>query len=241
VADALFDFEDVALEIDGTRILDGVTASVADVGITCLLGPSGSGKSTLLRLLNRLEVPTSGVVRFRGGDVADLDPLVLRRRVGMVFQRPVPFPGTVRDNLLVAAPDASDDDVGRVLDRASLPAVLLDRVADDLSGGEQQRMCLARSLLAGPEVLLLDEPTSALDAAAVGALERAARSLADDGMPIVWVTHDLRQVERIGDACLVIVEGRIADDHAREHFLAGEALDHGPHDEPHDEGSSDDG
>jgi putative ABC transport system ATP-binding protein len=227
VADALFDVEEVVLEIDGTRILDGVTAGIADAGITCLLGPSGSGKSTLLRLLNRLEVPTSGIVRFRGDDVAGLDPLALRRRVGMVFQRPVPFPGTVRDNLLVAAPDASDDDIGRVLDRAALPAVLLDRVADDLSGGEQQRMCLARSLLAGPEVLLLDEPTSALDRAAMGALERAARSLADDGMPIVWVTHDLRQVERIGDACLVIVEGRIADDEAKERFLAGEGSEDG--------------
>jgi putative ABC transport system ATP-binding protein len=221
VADALFDFEDVVLEIDGTRILDGVTAGVPDAGITCLLGPSGSGKSTLLRLCNRLEVPTSGVVRFRGDDVADLDPLALRRRVGMVFQRPVPFPGTVRDNLLVAAPDASDDDVLRVLDRAALPAALLDRVADDLSGGEQQRMCLARSLLAGPEVLLLDEPTSALDTAAMGALERAGRALADDGMPMVWVTHDMRQVERIGDGCLVIVEGRIADDEARARFLTG--------------------
>jgi putative ABC transport system ATP-binding protein len=225
VADALFDFEEVVLEIDGTRILDGVTASVPDTGITCLLGPSGSGKSTLLRLCNRLEVPTSGVVRFRGDDVADLDPLVLRRRVGMVFQRPVPFPGTVRDNLLVAAPDASDDDVLRVLDRAALPAALLDRVADDLSGGEQQRMCLARSLLAGPEVLLLDEPTSALDTAAMGALERAGRALADDGMPMVWVTHDMRQVDRIGDGCLVIVDGRIADDEARERFLAGDVDD----------------
>jgi putative ABC transport system ATP-binding protein len=131
----------------------------------------------------------------------------------------------VRDNLLVAAPDASDDDVLRVLDRAALPAALLDRVADDLSGGEQQRMCLARSLLAGPEVLLLDEPTSALDTAAMGALERAGRALADDGMPMVWVTHDMRQVDRIGDGCLVIVDGRIADDEARERFLAGDVDD----------------
>ncbi len=209
---ALFAFDDVVLEADGRRILDGITATVPDRGITCLVGPSGSGKSTLLRLCNRLEVPTSGTVRFRGQDVAALDPLAHRRRVGMVFQRPTPFPGTVRENLRVAAPQAGDDELAAVLERAALDPSMLDRVADDLSGGEQQRMCLARSLVVGPEVLLMDEPTSALDPQATEMLESLATSLAhEQGVPVLWVSHDLDQVDRIADARLVLEEGRIVE------------------------------
>src|SRR5690348_6376990 len=98
-----FDFEDVVVERGGIRALDGFSARLPDGGITVLFGPSGSGKTTVLRLCNRLDVPTTGRVCFRGKDIATLDPLRLRRQVGMVFQRPTPFPGTVRDNLLVAA------------------------------------------------------------------------------------------------------------------------------------------
>jgi len=206
---ALFAFEDVVLELGGRRVLDGVQAELPDEGVTCLVGPSGSGKSTLLRLCNRLEVPTSGVVRFRGEDVAGLDPLAHRRRVGMVFQRPTPFPGSVRDNLLVAHPDADEDALHAALERAALPPSFLDRVADDLSGGEAQRMCLARTLVTEPEVLLMDEPTSALDPEATKDLERLARQLADRGERIVWVSHDPEQVDRIADARFVVEEGRV--------------------------------
>ena len=109
------------VEVGGARILDGVTADGRRRRASpASSGRSGSGKSTLLRLCNRLEVPTSGVVRFRGDDVLTLDPLTHRRRVGMVFQRPTPFPGTVRDNLLVACPDADDDQLGGALERAGL-------------------------------------------------------------------------------------------------------------------------
>src|SRR3546814_3243153 len=100
---ALFELEDVVVEVDGRSIIDVPNLVIPDSGITVVAGPSGSGKSTLLRLCNRLEVPTRGVIRFRGDDIASLDPLAHRRRVGMVFQRPAPFPGTVRDNLEVAA------------------------------------------------------------------------------------------------------------------------------------------
>lgn len=205
----LFAFEDVVLELGGRRVLDGVRAELPDEGVTCLVGPSGSGKSTLLRLCNRLEVPTSGVVRFRGEDVAGLDPLTHRRRVGMVFQRPTPFPGSVRENLLVADPDADEPALEAALERAALPARFLDRVADDLSGGETQRMCLARTLLTEPEVLLMDEPTSALDPQATEELEERARHLAENGVPIVWVSHDPEQVNRIADARFIIEEGRV--------------------------------
>lgn len=219
----LFDFEDVVVRFGDTVVLDGVTTAVPDAGgVTCLLGPSGAGKSTLLRLCNRLEVPTTGCVRFRGDDIAARDPLRLRRAVGMVFQRATVFPGTVRDNLLVAAPDADDEALLGALARAHLPARLLDREADALSGGEAQRACLARTLVTGPEVLLMDEPTSALDPTATKGLEELGRELAGDGIPLLWVTHDLAQADRIADRRIVLVGGRIADEHQVEHYLASE-------------------
>ncbi len=178
-------------------------------GITCVLGPSGAGKSTLLRLCNRLEVPTAGTVRFRGRDVAELDPLALRREVGMVFQRPTLFGGTVRDNLAVARPDGDEAAFVGALERARLDASFLDRPADELSGGEAQRACLARTLVTGPRVLLMDEPTSALDPASRRGLEDLARSLADEGVPMLWVTHDLAQADRLADDVLVLIGGRL--------------------------------
>ena len=215
----LFAFEAVCVEAGGTAILDHVDAAVPDHGITVVAGPSGAGKSTLLRLCNRLEVPTSGTVRFRGDDVARLDPLALRRQVGMVFQRPTLFGGTVRDNLAVAAPGAGDDVWAAALERAALPQSFLDRPAADLSGGEAQRACLARTLVTGPCVLLLDEPTSALDAGPRLAFERLARVLADGGVPVVWVTHDLDQLRRIADQLLVLDRGRVV------HHGAASAVD----------------
>lgn len=211
-AAALFAFEQVRLEVGDAVILDGVDARIPDGGVTALVGPSGSGKSTLLRLCNRLAVPTAGRVLFRGADLADLDVLAHRRRVGMVFQRPVLFPGTVRDNLLVAAPDADDAAMAAVLERAHLPAGFLDRVGDDLSGGEAQRACLARALAAGPQVLLMDEPTASLDSAAAAVLEGLARDLADAGVPVVWVSHDRAQVARLADRMLELDAGRVVGD-----------------------------
>jgi putative ABC transport system ATP-binding protein len=148
------------------------------------------------------------VVRFRGRDVSAIDPLALRRQVGMVFQRPTPFPGTVRENLRVADPAAGEAAMGEALERAGLAPAFLDRRADDLSGGEAQRMCLARALAAGPEVLLLDEPTSSLDEASRELVESTGRRLADGGVPLVWVTHDRAQAERIADRMVLVEAGR---------------------------------
>jgi putative ABC transport system ATP-binding protein len=217
----LFDFEGVRVELGGRPVLHLDELTIGDAGITVLAGPSGAGKSTLLRLGNRLEAPTAGTVRFRGDDVAGLDPLAHRRRVGMVFQRPATFPGSVRDNLLVACTEADDDFFGEVLARAGLDPGFLDRRADDLSGGEAQRVCLARTLATRPEVLLLDEPTSALDPGPSRLLEQLARDLADSDVPLVWVSHDLAQVRRIADEVLVLDGGRVADDATREAFLDG--------------------
>lgn len=206
--DSVFDFADVVVERGGMRALDGFTAAIPSRGVTVVFGPSGSGKSTLLRLCNRLEVPTSGRALFHGKDIADIDPLWLRRRVGMCFQRPTPFPGTVGDNLRAADPHASDAQMAETLARVALTGSWLDRDATALSGGEAQRMCLARTLMAQPQVLLLDEPTSAVDAAAARVIEQAARGLADDGIPALWVTHDSAQVERIADWVVHIEHGR---------------------------------
>jgi putative ABC transport system ATP-binding protein len=205
---ALFDFHGVRLAKTGTVILHDVTAAVPEDGLTVVAGRSGAGKSTLLRLCNRLEVPDRGVVRFRGTDLAGVDPLTLRRRVGMVFQRPSLFPGTVRDNLHVADPAATEEALTGVMARVELDGDFLDRVGDELSGGEAQRVCLARTLVTGPEVLLMDEPTSSLDPGAVRTLERLARTLTAGGVPTLWVTHDVAQLRRLADHLLVLDAGR---------------------------------
>lgn len=178
-------------------------------GVTALIGPSGSGKSTLLRCCNRLEVPTAGRVLYCGEDVATLDPLKLRRKVGMVFQRPTPFPATVRENLQIAEPSISEVDAGSVLERVGLDASFLDRMATELSGGEAQRACLARTLATLPEVVLMDEVTSSVDPAQRLGLEGLARSLVSKGVTVLWVTHDLDQMRRVADHVLVVIDGHI--------------------------------
>jgi putative ABC transport system ATP-binding protein len=221
VVQPLFSFEDVRLVFQDTTVLDGITTTIDDEGVTVLAGPSGSGKSTLLRLCNRLDAPTSGTVRFRGDDVAELDPLRLRRRVGMVFQRPTLFPGTVRDNLLVAEPELSDRAARAALELVGLLPAFLDRTGDDLSGGEAQRACIARTLVTRPDALLMDEVTSALDPTHRIGIERLASRLADEGTPVVWVTHDLNQAARVASRTIVLDHGRIAEAGVAERFLAG--------------------
>ena len=203
------ELDDVSVVLNGVCILDRVTTEVPSGGVTVVTGPSGAGKSTLLRLCNRLEVPTSGVVRFNGDDVATTDPLWLRRQVGMVFQRPTLFAGTVRDNLRVARPDGSDEAYVEALQRAGLGVLFLDRDGGELSGGEAQRACLARTLVTAPEVLLMDEPTSALDDANTRLLERHTCSLTEHGVTVLWVTHDLAQAERIADHSIALEGGRL--------------------------------
>src|SRR3954454_17258480 len=139
-----------------------------------------------------------------------MDPLALRRRVGMVFQTPTPFGGSVLDNLAVARPDIGLDEARAVLERVELDASFLARPATELSGGEAQRVCLARTLVTGPEVLLMDEPTSSVDPQATQALERLARRLRGSGVVCIWVTHDLAQMRRLADRVLVVLDGSIA-------------------------------
>jgi len=204
-----FEFDRVTVRRAGRRVLDEVTACIPAAGITVISGPSGAGKTTLLRLCNRLEVPDQGVVRYRGRPVDDLDPLALRRRAGMVFQRPTPFPGSVADNLAVAHPDAGAEGMSAALRRVALDPALLAQEARTLSGGELQRMCLARTLVTRPETLLLDEPTSALDAQPKQVFETTARDLAAQGITIIWVTHDSAQADRVADQIYQLRDGQL--------------------------------
>jgi putative ABC transport system ATP-binding protein len=203
---ALFELEEVTVAGAERPRLSGVSLALHDGGITVLQGPSGSGKSTLLRLLNRLAAPDAGTVRYRGEDLAARDVLAHRREVGMVFQAPVLFPGTIADNIAVARPS---DPPSALLERAGLPASFLEREVGTLSGGEAQRACLARALGTGPRVLLMDEPTSALDHDATLTIEHLARTLADDGVPIILVSHDREQSARLGDRVVALHEGRL--------------------------------
>jgi putative ABC transport system ATP-binding protein len=205
-----FEFQRLTVQRSGRRVLDEITASIPAAGITVISGPSGAGKTTLLRLCNRLEVPDSGPVCYRGQPLDELDPLTLRRRVGMVFQRPTPFPGTIADNLAVAHPDAGTEELSTALKRVALDPGLLAQEARTLSGGELQRMCLARTLVTQPEALLLDEPTSALDEQPKRVFEYTARDLAAHGITIIWVTHDDAQASRVADRIYQLRDGHLA-------------------------------
>ncbi len=188
-------------------MLDDVTLSIPS-GSTAVLGPSGSGKSTLLRLLNRLADPDEGTVRFHGTDVRELDPLELRRRVGLVPQLPAPVPGTVAENVSFGPRlEGREVDPERPVELAGLNRTFLNRDASRLSVGEQQRVMLARALALEPEVLLLDEPTASLDAAAKEAVEDALRSL--HGVSLVLVTHDPGQAERLAERTIHLSGGRV--------------------------------
>jgi putative ABC transport system ATP-binding protein len=203
------EFDHVGVTRGDRVVFADCDATVPADGVTAVFGPSGCGKSTLLRLCNRLGVPDAGRVLLDGVDVASIEPTSLRRRVGMVFQQPTPFGGTVADNLRVAEPTLDDAAAAALLARCGLDGSFLTRPAPELSGGEAQRMCLARTLATEPEVLLADEPTAALDAVATAAIESTVAALADDGMTVVWVGHDAAQVRRVADRVLFVSDGRL--------------------------------
>jgi putative ABC transport system ATP-binding protein len=207
---------------EGRRIVDAVSFVVPEGGVFTVVGPSGSGKSTLLRAIVRLVEPDAGAVLLDGRDVSDLPAPELRRRVGLVFQRPAMFAGTVTDNVLYGprlrhecpqrdGPEARGVAVP-LLERVGLPAAFAGKPADELSGGEAQRVALARALANRPEVLLLDEPTSSLDPTASRCIEELLAALAEStDLTFVFVTHDLHQARRIGDHGLLLVEGRVIE------------------------------
>lgn len=206
----LFQLDGVVLERGGRQVLGPVDLELPAHGPVVVAGPSGAGKSSLLRLLNRLDAPSGGCVRFRGVDIATQEPGPHRRRVAMVFQRPVVLPGTIAENLLEADAGCRPDQQAALLERVGLDPALLGRPARDLSGGEAQRMCLARSLATAPDVVLFDEPTSSLDPASALRIEQLACSLEDQGITTIWVTHDLDQLRRLAATIVILVDGRVA-------------------------------
>jgi putative ABC transport system ATP-binding protein len=146
-----------------------------------------------------------------GADVRTLDPIQLRRRVGMIFQTPVLFDGGVRANLAYGLNGSADDQaLASALDASGLPPSYLDRESTALSVGQAQRVCIARALVRHPEVLLMDEPTSALDRDASARIEDLIRSLAGRTLTVVLVTHDLAQAQRVADDAILLVEGKVA-------------------------------
>lgn len=209
--------------VGGVEILRGVNATMPGAEVTAVVGPSGAGKSTLLRAINRLIEPTSGEVYLDGGPTSTMDPLRLRRRVGMVFQLPALFGPSVGEAVLYGARLAGKSaDANRLLEMVGLDASLGKRDPQELSVGQQQRVSVARALALEPEVLLMDEPTSALDEAARRHVEDLIRDLnARLGLTIVLVSHDLSQVERVADRVVLLVAGRSEGEWAREEFFSG--------------------
>ena len=216
----IFQVEHLSLAYPGRRgqppaqILTDVSVAVERGGALTLVGPSGSGKSSLLRCLNRLEEPTGGTVVFDGRAFTEWDPRELRRRAALVLQTPVLFEGTVRDNLslraMKVALDCSESRLCETLAEVGLEAGVLDREAATLSGGEKQRVTIARALLREPQALLLDEPTSALDPPnATLVVETVCRLRRARGLTVVVVTHSPELVRQLGGALLYLVKGRV--------------------------------
>ena len=191
--------------------------------VTAVVGPSGAGKSTLLRAINRLIEPTAGEVYLNGEPTSRMDPLELRRWVGMVFQLPVLFGETVEEATLYGVRLAGREaDAERLLEMAGLDASFAGKDPRTLSVGEQQRVSIARALALEPRALLMDEPTSALDEAARRRIEALIQELnASLGLTIVVVSHALDQVERVADRVVVLVRGRSEGEWSREEFFSG--------------------
>ncbi len=213
-----FTLEAVCQESGGIHILNDVNLEIPEGKLTALIGPSGAGKSSLLRLLNRLDDPVSGTVRYRGQPLAGIPVGEHRRRVGFVFQTPVMFPGTVRDNLAIAAeiagvpPEEIEHRMNESLRLAEVNGDLVDRDSALLSVGQKQRVNVARALMTRPETLLLDEPAASLDPeTAEKLMSTIARLSTERGVTVVAVTHRLWEARALSSVVVMLDGGSVVE------------------------------
>lgn len=233
-----FDIKNLNLFYGDFQALKNISLRIPSQEITAFIGPSGCGKSTLLKTLNRMNdlvegCRTEGEILLDGEDIRKTDPNLLRRRVGMVFQKPNPFPMSVYDNIAYGPRThgvKSKAKLDEIVERSLRDAAIFDEVKDrlkksalGLSGGQQQRLCIARALAVEPEVLLMDEPTSALDPISTGKIEELALSLKEK-YTIVIVTHNMQQATRISDRTAFFLLGEVVE------FDQTETLFSNPHD-----------
>lgn len=199
--------------VSGKLLVDGLSVQITPGEVLAVVGPSGAGKSSFLRLLNRLDEPTGGTVLLDGKDYRGFAPQELRRRVGMVMQTAYLFAGYVGANIAFGprqrGKSLTSEQIAALLDRVGLPGYQ-GRDVGNLSGGEAQRVSLARTLANAPEALLLDEPTSALDEASARGIEELLLSIIQERrMTCVIVTHNIAQAARISSRAMVLKAGRL--------------------------------
>ena len=240
-----FDDRDLVLEAENMSVRYGSSLAVEDVSIqiprnaiVSLIGPSGCGKSTVLRCFNRMnelipDTHVTGSIKYQGVNVygADVDPTDIRFRIGMVFQRPNPFPKSIYDNVAFGPRvNGLTDDLDRVVEESLRRAAIWDEVKDRLddsglgiSGGQQQRLCIARALAVNPDVVLMDEPASALDPISTQAIEDLIRELSQE-VTIVIVTHNMQQATRISDYSAVMMVGEDRVGHLIEYGTNGQVF-----------------
>ena len=221
--------EDLRKSFGDNNVLNGITQDIRKGEKVVIIGPSGSGKSTFLRCLNLLEVPTSGHIIFEGTDLTDknTDINAIRRKMGMVFQHFNLFPNmTVRRNITLAPvrtgymkQEQADAEAERLLARVGL-LDKADAYPASLSGGQKQRIAIVRALAMNPDMLLFDEPTSALDPEMVGEVLEVMKELAESGMTMAVVTHEMGFAREVGTRVLFIDEGIVKEENTPQEFFS---------------------
>jgi tungstate transport system ATP-binding protein len=207
----------LVLEIAGRRLIDGIDLRLTEGLITVIMGPNGAGKSLLLRLLHGLIAPSAGAVLWHGAPLTE----AARRRQAMVFQRPVLLRRSVAANIRFVLRLRGKADTGRIADILAMAGLAgqARQPARLLSGGEQQRLSLARALATEPEILFLDEPTASLDPASALAIEEVVRAAHRGGTKIVFVTHDVGQARRLADEVVFVHRGRVLEHSPADRFF----------------------
>ena len=225
----LIEVKDLCKSFGNVNVLNGISTEIAQGEVVAIIGPSGCGKSTFLRSLNRLEEPTSGVITFEGTDITDksVDINKMRQKIGMVFQQFNLFPNyTVKGNIMLAPVQTglmNKEEASKRADELLMRVGLSDK-ADTypamLSGGQKQRIAIARALAMNPDVMLFDEPTSALDPEMVGEVLEIMKELAQDGMTMVVVTHEMGFAREVASRVMFINEGQIQEENTPAEFFA---------------------